>query len=350
MLRSAGRAVTGNTLRALKLSYRWNSSTSSVARTEEQPPAEPLNQKTQRVPKPQSTPLLSLFAVSGAVGSIALFVYLSGDHADEKKLKREMAERRATGVKRADPFLLSKTTSDFLRCIEPEAGPQYVSLGLELAVHGLTPEAEQHEKFSALSQLKGDNAIMSWADFGAFVVYHALKEMGAPLVFLVPKFGRGEAETMRRKKPPFPAADASLDEILEWGKQYNMDAAETLAVLGGQKAGSLLFTGAKERDITTSIYRRVVEASSEDELKDIPFGKALSASPFAQQCSHVFAQDHLYWNKYFVRGLEHLLEADWFALRPLPHRMSGTTTDAIWASRQQMIYGVSHQYAGSSFR
>eukprot|EP01064_Diplonema_japonicum_P025404 TRINITY_DN36824_c0_g1_i1.p1 TRINITY_DN36824_c0_g1~~TRINITY_DN36824_c0_g1_i1.p1 ORF type:complete len:351 (+),score=72.60 TRINITY_DN36824_c0_g1_i1:55-1053(+) len=295
-----------------------------------------------------------MISVVGAVGTAAAaYTWMKlTSYGDEEWSIRAKAAERTAQVKRADPVGLGKEIADYLRFTEPEASPNLVELGTKLCVCGYSDELAKHEKFHIIAKFKEDNKVMSWADLGAFVAYHALLEMGAPLVSMTPFFGRSEsqAKSVASHYKPIPDANATYDDLVQWGKQFDLGVPETIAVLGGQSSGSALFASGSDMELSHHYYTNILKADAEGDANRLMYGKALMGDEYGRKCCMVFAGDELYWNRYFVDGLNKILLHKWTNLRELPTRMLGTTTDAAWATRQKMVYGVQHDYTGSTTR
>eukprot|EP01059_Diplonema_ambulator_P028855 TRINITY_DN4784_c0_g1_i1.p1 TRINITY_DN4784_c0_g1~~TRINITY_DN4784_c0_g1_i1.p1 ORF type:complete len:336 (+),score=116.33 TRINITY_DN4784_c0_g1_i1:57-1064(+) len=296
---------------------------------------------------------VTALGVGGTAGLIYTWVKLSSDTSLEVELKQKAVERKMNNVVRADPVAMSKEIADYLRFTEPEASPQLVQLGVHLCVQGYSEDLESHDKFYIIRKFKEKNNVMSWADLGSFIAYHALLEMGAPLVGIAPYFGRSESQAAEIAKmyKPLPPTDATYDDLMQWGRQFELTPAETVAVLGGQPQGSVLFgTSGRAMEVSHQYYKNILRAQQTGDLDSVLYAKALTSDEYGSKCLLVFADDELYWNRYFVDGLKKVLLHKWDNLRELPNRMLGTTTDPTWATRQKLVYGVQHDYTGSTTR
>ena len=199
-----------------------------------------------------------------------------------------------------------------------------------------------------------DHDAMSWADLASYMAYHALLEMGGPMVHMEPKFGRTQIEATKREGTllPFPSADASYDDLKAFGDQFELSLPELISVVGGHSEGSVLFTrGVKRGALDTSIYKKFIGARQEGrDGSDTPFYHLLAATDYTKDCADVFARDHLYWNMYFSQALEKVLTHGWTGLRQLPDRFEKSHNDSSWCARQKDIYGVETSYVGASYR
>eukprot|EP01061_Rhynchopus_euleeides_P029374 TRINITY_DN4808_c0_g1_i1.p1 TRINITY_DN4808_c0_g1~~TRINITY_DN4808_c0_g1_i1.p1 ORF type:complete len:359 (+),score=117.60 TRINITY_DN4808_c0_g1_i1:51-1127(+) len=299
----------------------------------------------------------SVVPLLGVVGAVALgytFFQLSRLKDGELALRKAASERVASGYKPTDPMALRQTLANHVRCIQPEDASQLTSYGTQVAMHGLTDELRNSAHFAILESLKSDHDAMSWADLGAYIAFHSLREMGGPVVGMEPKFGRSEAETLRRREKgwgTFPGADATFEEFKAFGDQYGLTEVELVAILGGHSSGSVLFNPSKASLLDVQLYKRFVKAkASGASTADIPFAQVLGHDDFSQQCTDVFARDNLHWNLYFARGFEKILTGGWTGLRALPDRFEKSHNDASWVARQKDIYGVETAYQGAQYR